>query len=148
MIITVATPSDLDALAGLERDAFVDRRWSRAAWAEAVSSARGQVLVARDPVAVGVIALTVVEDVADLDRLAVDTAHRRSGIGDALLSRGLTAVRAAGAQRVLLEVENTNAAARALYTARGFVDIGTRRHYYGPGRDAVIMERTWNEGTA
>jgi ribosomal-protein-alanine N-acetyltransferase len=42
-----------------------------------------------------------------------------------------------------LEVRPSNAAARALYRAEGFAEVGLRRDYYpaaGGREDAVIME--------
>ena len=62
------------------------------------------------------------------------------GLGEALVRAGLAWASAQGAARVLLEVERTNATARRLYERCGFAAIGTRRNYYGPGRDAVVME--------
>ena len=46
-------------------------------------------------------------------------------------------------QRFLLEVRQTNLAARGFYANQGFTELGVRRYYYPAcdGReDAVIME--------
>jgi ribosomal-protein-alanine N-acetyltransferase len=43
-------------------------------------------------------------------------------------------------ETVFLEVRSKNAAARALYNAYGFKEIGVRKGYYqNPSDDAVIM---------
>ncbi|MFV0405773.1 MAG: GNAT family N-acetyltransferase [Propioniciclava sp.] len=149
MIIGWATSDDLDAVERLERAGFGDRRWSRASWAEAVASVRTEVLVARqEAVAQGVIVLSVAGDVADLDRIIVGADHRGAGVARRLLVAGSRAARKRGARRILLEVAETNQAALKLYRAAGFGQIGTRRDYYGPGQDALIMECPLSEGNA
>ncbi|MFT5223517.1 MAG: mycothiol synthase [Glaciecola sp.] len=54
--------------------------------------------------------------------LAVAAQARGLGLGSALLDLGLEHLRDVGARRVLLWVDQDNAAARALYTSRGFTD--------------------------
>ncbi len=43
---------------------------------------------------------------------------------------------------MLLEVRPDNASAIALYRRLGFSPVTTRRDYYGPGQDALVMLRT------
>ena len=45
------------------------------------------------------------------------------------------------AQRILLEVRASNTAAQQLYRKHGFVQIATRKNYYGGTEDAWIMEK-------
>ncbi|HEY9536300.1 MAG TPA: ribosomal-protein-alanine acetyltransferase, partial [Kiloniellaceae bacterium] len=51
-----------------------------------------------------------------------------------------------GARRLLLEVAEPNAGARAFYRGEGFDEIGRRRNYYrmpgGAPADAVICARS------
>jgi ribosomal-protein-alanine N-acetyltransferase len=51
----------------------------------------------------------------------------------------MEAAAAAGAARMLLEVAEDNAAARALYAAAGFAPAGRRPRYYPDGRDALLL---------
>ena len=44
-----------------------------------------------------------------------------------------------GATAMFLEVATGNAAALALYTGAGFVEVGRRRRYYADGRDALVL---------
>ena len=70
-----------------------------------------------------------------LFRSAVDPACRRQGVATALL-------RAASLQRfdqIFLEVRESNAAARALYSAIGFIGSGIRPNYYDCPREAGIV---------
>jgi ribosomal-protein-alanine N-acetyltransferase len=62
--------------------------------------------------------------------LGVIPEQRRAGLGTALLASLVEAARRRRAQTVFLEVAEDNFAARALYTARGFVQIGRRTNYY------------------
>ncbi|MEO8603535.1 MAG: ribosomal protein S18-alanine N-acetyltransferase [bacterium] len=73
--------------------------------------------------------------------LAVHPDVRRSGAGRALVQRVLDDAAAQGATSVSLEVRHDNAAGAALYRALGFTQIGLRKHYYGHGVNALIMER-------
>ena len=140
-MIGPAVEADLDAIVALESDGFDDGRWSRASWADALASGRVRVLVARagDEV-VGVAGLSHVAGVADLDRVVVRSDHRRRGLGRRLVLAGLDWADGVGAGRVLLEVDATNAPAVGLYERLGFVPVGRRPGYYGPGRDALVME--------
>jgi len=45
-----------------------------------------------------------------------------------------------GVQQVFLEVRESNAPARALYTAQGFKEVGRRKQYYRrPVEDAIVL---------
>jgi ribosomal protein S18 acetylase RimI-like enzyme len=58
-----------------------------------------------------------------LDQIAVDEAHRRQGLGSAVLRTLLAAGQVQGADRALLEVECDNTAAISLYRSLGFTRI-------------------------
>jgi ribosomal protein S18 acetylase RimI-like enzyme len=74
--------------------------------------------------------------------LAVAAAHRRQGVGRALLAAAEAAARERGARKLTLRVLGTNAAARALYEAYGFVVEGVQREEFlldGRYVDDVLM---------
>ncbi|GEL16233.1 ribosomal protein S18-alanine N-acetyltransferase [Pseudonocardia asaccharolytica] len=78
---------------------------------------------------------------AEIHTIGVDPAHRRRGVGRALLRALLGPADAVGAT-VFLEVRTDNEAARALYEAEGFTVVGLRKRYYRPsGADAHTMRR-------
>lgn len=80
-------------------------------------------------------------DVTDLLRIGVLPAVRRTGVAGELLAAVTNASAARGAERMLLEVAEDNAAARAFYAGAGFTEIHRRRGYY-PGRgDALVLAR-------
>jgi ribosomal-protein-alanine N-acetyltransferase len=76
---------------------------------------------------------------AEVLTLAVVPASRRRGLGGALLDETLREIRDRGARVVFLEVSEVNQAARALYAAAGFVEVGRRRRYYADGADALVL---------
>ena len=57
-----------------------------------------------------------------------------------LLSEAVSEAKSTGAGVVTLEVRRSNLAARQLYRKFEFEERRLRRHYYGPGEDAIIME--------
>ncbi|MBF4160290.1 GNAT family N-acetyltransferase [Nocardioides sp. CBS4Y-1] len=93
------------------------------------------------PVVVGHAVISVVPDIAELQRIAVDAGARRGGAATALLDAALSAAREGRADRVLLEVREDNSAALSFYAARGFIEIDRRPRYYRDGTTAVVMRR-------
>lgn len=94
---------------------------------------------------VGFILLRQAADEAEIITLAVQPEQRRLGVARRLLSVGLDKMAGRGARQCFLEVAEDNAAARALYVAAGFAEVGRRPGYYrdaaGQPRDAVLMRR-------
>lgn len=74
----------------------------------------------------------------ELLRIAVDPAQRGKGLGRTLLEGAQRALKAEGIRELNLEVRLGNAAARALYEACGWREVGRRARYYGDGEDAVL----------
>ncbi|MTH62669.1 GNAT family N-acetyltransferase [Paracoccus shanxieyensis] len=82
-----------------------------------------------------------VADEAELLTLAVAPEARRQGIARGLIGDFRQSAKARGAVEAFLEVASDNAAARALYAADGWAQVGQRRNYYAPGIDAILMRR-------
>lgn len=136
-----ARRDDLSAILALEQTAFDEReQWSERSWTGELLGEGRTTLIARRHVPVGVIALQTVAHTADIHRLIVSPAHRRSGIATELVHAGLQAVRHLGVRSVLLEVDYHNEPAIALYQRVGFEQLAAREHYYGPGRTALILK--------
>ncbi|MFP5283879.1 MAG: GNAT family N-acetyltransferase [Actinomycetes bacterium] len=139
--IAAARRDDLAAIMQLERSGFADvEQWSERSWSAELLGERRTVLIAREHHPVGVITLQTVDRVADLHRLVVAPAHRRTGIGSALVAAGVAAVRHLGARSVMLEVGYRNEPAIALYQRLGFEQLAARENYYGPGQHALILK--------
>jgi ribosomal-protein-alanine N-acetyltransferase len=143
-VIRPAAPADAGAVADLELDNLGADAWSEPLVAAGVNGELPTVtyLVAEvDGTVVGHAAASVVADIAELQRIAVDAGHRRAGLATALLEGVLTLARDGGADRVLLEVREDNAGALAFYAAAGFTEIDRRRRYYRDGATAVVLMR-------
>jgi ribosomal-protein-alanine N-acetyltransferase len=133
-----ASAEDVPAVAALELAAFGAEAWSAAQVAEELTGERRRAWVVGDPV-VGYLVTARADEVVDLQRVAVAAGERRGGLAQALLAEAVAAGRAAGADRMLLEVSAANDAAIRLYASAGFVEIDRRRRYYRDGSDAVVM---------
>jgi ribosomal-protein-alanine N-acetyltransferase len=145
-MIERAGPAHCFVLAAIHEAAFPDGE----SWGVAMLAAQlGQPGVfALVDEAGGMILVRVAADEAEILTLAVAPEARRAGLGRALLAAACAAARDAGAARLFLEVAATNQAARALYGAAGFLQIGRRRRYYADGGDALMMSLALTSGAA
>jgi ribosomal-protein-alanine N-acetyltransferase len=130
----------LPALAELERRCFA-RPWSEAQLRETLENPAAVVLAATENGRLlGYVSLTAVLDQADVGNLAVAPGSRRRGAANALLAQAETAAILRGCREIRLETRESNAAALALYAARGYAIVGRRPNYYeAPAEDAVLM---------
>jgi ribosomal-protein-alanine N-acetyltransferase len=81
--------------------------------------------------------------------LAVRPDRRRQGLGRHLLGHVLHLCDNMGIKRGYLEVRRSNDAARNLYQAYGFAEVGVRSKYYPDNReDAIIMRLDFGAGSS
>lgn len=135
-------PGDLPELLRIERDSFAVP-WSERAFRMIMRNDPGAILVAeRLGRVAGYAALWVSADEAELADLAVAPEQRRRGVGRTLLRASLRRAGEQGARKVFLQVRQSNEAARNLYEAAGFREVGRRPRYYrGPVEDALVLMR-------
>lgn len=77
----------------------------------------------------------------EIENVVVAQASRRGGIGSALVRELLHQTTMAKTTSVLLEVRESNAAARGLYEKLGFQQVGRRPGYYAqPTEDALLFK--------
>jgi [ribosomal protein S18]-alanine N-acetyltransferase len=100
---------------------------------------------ARSSVLDGFALSRVAADEAEILSIAIAPHRRGQGGGGPLLARHLARVNAAGARRVVLEVDEDNEPAVRLYRRFGFEKVGTRPAYYtrrdGSRGTALVMAR-------
>ncbi|GAB7003002.1 GNAT family N-acetyltransferase [Nocardioides sp. AN3] len=143
MPVRAATLEDVEAVALLELDSFPGDAWTADYLRLAVT---GELPTVRLLVAehggqiVGHAILSVVFEVAELQRIAVGSSYRRHGHARALLATVVDQAAAEGAERLLLEVRETNAPALAFYASAGFAEIDRRARYYRDGTDGIVLE--------
>ncbi len=144
LALVAVEPPMAALLAEIHGAAFPEQPWSPEAmagilnssggfgWVAALEAAPSGFLLARDLVAE-----------VEILSLAVLPAARRRGLARALLAALARQAGQSGRQRVILEVAEDNAAARAFYAAAGFAEDGRRPGYYrragGPPVDALLL---------
>ncbi|MBV9482440.1 MAG: ribosomal protein S18-alanine N-acetyltransferase [Acidobacteria bacterium] len=139
--IRIATPADLPAIARLER--LVDRaaHWSPDDY-EAIfteGAPRRLVLVAANNRALsGFVVARSVGAEWEIENIAVTPSLRRQGIASSLLGELIIRAQAEGAERIWLEVRESNSAACALYQSAEFIPSARRKGYYGDPREDAI----------
>ena len=138
--IRPALAEDLDAIHSIEVASFADP-WKRDGFRDLILGGNATVVVAEsDRGIVGFAVSYAAADEAEIANVAVSKTARRSGTGRALIDHVISDAQRRGATMVFLEVRESNAAARALYAARGFVELARRAAYYeNPREDAVVM---------
>lgn len=136
------TAQDLDTVMAIEA-AIYPHPWTRGNFSDSLAAGYHCWIVECGG---GVSAYTVVmiaAEEAHLLNLSVAGPWQRQGLGRALLEFDLKLARDYAAARILLEVRPSNVAARALYAAAGFAEIGVRRGYYPAGEDredAIMLQ--------
>ena len=139
------TAADLDRL--VEIAAALDHapHWPRRVYEALLdpSSAKSIALIAEDSetrAVVGFIVAGLIPPEAELESLAVSAGYQRRGVARRLYEAMADEFGRSQVREVLLEVRESNQAARAFYTSLGFVEEGRRPSYYAdPVEDAVLM---------
>jgi ribosomal-protein-alanine N-acetyltransferase len=136
---------DLAVVLAIEQRSF-PTPWSQASFEKELQTTWARLTVAEERHVGGqrLVGYTCTWHVADEVQLlnaAVHPACRGRGVGRALVRRVLDEAAAEGLRTVLLEVRAGNQPARRLYADLGFRSVRLRRGYYGPGQDAIVMER-------
>lgn len=106
------------------------------------------VLIAREPGAIaGFAIMRYSDDVAHLNLLAVDPAHRRRGVARRLMAWLEETAVTAGTFIVGLELRATNDAAYAFYASLGYRELGRVPGYYQGVEPAIRMARDVRAGS-
>lgn len=132
--------SDIEPVVELEREIFTDA-WPRSAFQEIFEEDSWQGLIAEaKSQVIGYACFFFVAGEAHLANIAVDPAHRRKSVAKRLLHHILQLARDAGCGLILLEVRESNTAARKFYDTEGFLELYQRKGYYrNPVENAIVM---------
>jgi len=83
---------------------------------------------------------------SELLHLVIAPERQRQGLARSLMDWSLQYLEQNGVCTCLLEVRDSNLAARQLYATLGFSQVGRRKKYYcGPVEDAVLLQRDIKE---
>lgn len=138
--IRAAGPADLEAILGIEAEAFeAARRSTPRALRRALASGfqRVRVFTSAGQVA-GFMILWPYPHTWRIYNLASDPRYRNQGVGGALLADACREAQRAGARQLVLESRNDPALLR-FYSQRGFRVTGELPDYYAPGEGALRM---------
>lgn len=135
--------AELDHIVEIEQAVHL-HPWSHGNFSDSIAAGYHCWVAHRIGVLVGYGVLMIGADEAHLLNLSVAPRWQRRGVGTELTHFFMQIAREHKAAKIYLEVRPSNAAARALYAANGFAEIGVRRDYYPAldGREnAIVMER-------
>ncbi len=140
MKIERMTVAHLDAVAELERECFA-HPWSRQSLEMTLGGDDSLFFVAeQDGRVIGYIGMSFVLDEGYIYNVAVEKSSRKNGVGSALIQTLVNYGKKNGFAFITLEVRESNAAARSLYSSFGFIKVGERKDYYSdPTENAVLM---------
>jgi ribosomal-protein-alanine N-acetyltransferase len=149
--IRESVPFDLASILQIERSNASAAHWSETSYADLwnnLQPTRVCFVAENEGVSLGFVVGREIAGEWELENIAVVPEYKRQGIGHALLQRLLAVASATGGERLLLEVRDSNHAARKLYESQGFVISGRRKGYYrDPVEDALLYEKKFASGS-
>lgn len=135
-----ATVADSAVIAAMEKE-YIECAWSENTVREALSDADTAVyLLIVNGETAGYGGLKTVFETAEIYNIAVMAQNRRKGFGKTILAKLCEHAAYSGAREILLEVNEHNEAALALYKSFGFKLLNTRKNYYKSGSALVFRK--------
>lgn len=134
--------ADASSVAKLEKELFLDA-WSEQSITETLGQENTFCFIAEDKdELLGYILVYYVLDECEIARIGVSPKMRRQGIASFLLHELVMFCYAYSINKILLDVREGNAGARAFYQRNGFREDGVRKNFYeNPKEHAVLMSR-------
>ena len=145
--IRAANLNDLPTILNVEQSAPSAAHWSADHYQSRIQSQpqAACLLVAepRDPETktqvLGFLCARVVAGEWEIENVVVEPAFHRQGIGSRLMRSLIEKWQDAVGTALLLEVRESNAAARTLYERHGFREVGRRPAYYREPEESAIL---------
>jgi len=136
--IRSAALNDVPAILAIEQQSPGAAHWTREQYNKLVGS--GVVLVAEEAGQLcGFVCARAVAGEWEIENVAVAVGFLRRGIANELMRALIQRAKNEVASAILLEVRESNLAARGLYEKHGFREVGCRRVYYrDPVEDAIL----------
>lgn len=147
MLIRQAVPQDIPRLLALAQQSDSAAHWTQREYEAlfAPDAPRRLALVAvkqAESEIVGFVVALCQFGEWEIENVVVATESRRQGIALSLVREFLEKAGTAKAEAVLLEVRESNVAARQLYAKLGFTEYARRARYYDrPAEDAILLRR-------
>jgi [ribosomal protein S18]-alanine N-acetyltransferase len=139
--LSEARPNDAAAIAALHKISF-QRGWGDD---EVYRLLTDKAVIAHRAITggtmIGFILSRMAAGEAEILSVAIAPRQRGRGLARPLLDLHLRRLAGLGTRAVFLEVDESNAPARALYRRAGFRDVGRRQSYYQSGASALVLRR-------
>jgi [ribosomal protein S18]-alanine N-acetyltransferase len=138
LAIRSAALNDVPAILAIEEQAPSAAHWTREQYYQLVSS--GVVLAAEEAGELcGFVCAQAGAGEWEIENVVVAAGFLRRGIASELTRALIQRAKNEAASALLLEVRESNLAARGLYEKHGFREVGRRRAYYkDPVEDAIL----------
>jgi len=136
--IRAAALNDVPAILAIEQQSPGAAHWTREQYNKLVGS--GVVLVAEEAGQLcGFVCARAVAGEWEIENVVVAAEFLRRGIANELMRALIQRAKNEVASAILLEVRESNLAARSLYEKHGFREVGCRRVYYrDPVEDGIL----------
>lgn len=136
--IRSATLDDVPAIRAIERQSTSASHWSTEQYEKLLQN--GTVLVAEQAGTLcGFISAQAAAGEWEIENVVIARDFLRQGVASGLVREIIGCARHKNASTVLLEVRESNRAARSLYQKLNFLEVGRRTKYYRePQEDAVL----------
>ena len=142
MKFRLALPTDVPALAEIERLQPRCAQWGQTGWKTELTETSACVFCAEENGRIiGFVSLRLAVDIGEILNVGVHPSVLRRGIAERLVDQALSWARERGGKQITLEVAATNLPAVRLYQKAGFVQVGVRKNFYATNEDAFIMGR-------
>ena len=141
--IRAAVFDDIPAISIIEQFAPTAAHWTADHYKTRIRSQMACVLIAEsDGKICGFLCSRIVAGEWEIENIVVAQEFRRRGVGAALMGALIAKWEESVGAAILLEVRESNTAARVLYEKHGLREVGRRRDYYhDPPEDAVLYAR-------
>lgn len=147
--IRKAIPGDLPAILKIERVNASAAHWPASEYERLFENSGMHRLALVAEVANTVSGFVIAREVAaewELENIAVAPDLQGEGVGAGLLKASMEEIRGAGGTKLMLEVRESNLAARRLYERAELEVCGRRKQYYQqPPEDALLFEKKLTE---
>jgi ribosomal-protein-alanine N-acetyltransferase len=147
--VRLATLADAAEIAAMSRD-YIEQglpwTWTKERVAHSIREPETNVVVAAENGGItGFGIMYYASEDAHLLLFAVRNAHRRRGVGSAILRWLEDVARAAGAKRIRVECTRENAAGRNFYCEHGYHELDITKKMYRGLKDGVHLEKWFRE---
>jgi ribosomal-protein-alanine acetyltransferase len=143
MNVRQANSRDVEAIDELARQSAGAAAWTREQYAQIIDNSAYAVLVVEDTAErlFGFVIGQFIVDELEIQNIAVEPTSRERGLGSRLLFQLESVAGMHKASNLILEVRESNTAARKFYEKHGFREVGRRQKYYRNPEEAAVLYR-------